>query len=67
VKINGWEHGFVLACGYPLCNKRWVVAKKQFMDQMQEFSEKVIIIRNQAYLIKGKASLEKKKNIKLKQ
>lgn len=37
------------------------------MDQMQEFSEKVIIIRNQAYLIKGKASLEKKKNIKLKQ
>jgi hypothetical protein len=46
-----------------------VVAKKQFMDQMQKFSEKVIMIRNQAYLAKSKASLEKKeyeiKTIKL--
>jgi hypothetical protein len=38
-----------------------VVAKKQFMDQIQEFSEEVIIIRNQAYLTKGKTSLEKKR------
>jgi hypothetical protein len=46
-----------------------VVAKKQFMDQMQKFNEEVIIIRNQVYLAKGKASLEKKeyeiKTIKL--